>query len=70
MKALREGALWLAVFGSVAGFSWSLHEWEAADRQATACVSGVATQEMRPQCDGAPALGEPAVLRAGQVGLD
>ena len=85
MKALREAALWLAVYGSVAGVGWSLHAWEATGRDATTalqilgqqqtlqCATGVdasAGSSVVASCDALRASPEPALINAGQVGLD
>jgi hypothetical protein len=84
MKVLKEAALWVAVFGSVAGVSWSLHEWEAAGRgampplhglgqQDSACATGgdaPGAKTLQALCGAARAPGDPAVIRPGQIGID
>ena len=84
MKAFREAALWLAVFGSVAGVSTSLRAWEAAGPGATDALQGIVHQaslacatstdpslgsDATAVCAAGNASGEPALIGAGQVGL-
>jgi len=83
MNLWKEAALWLAVFGSVAGVGWSLHEWERVERGATTSLPGAGAslecaadaaasprRQWRAYCGARPAFGAPAVIRFGDVGMD